>query len=231
LKGLFVTGTDTGVGKTFTCRALIAAFRRRGLRVGVFKPCETGCEEKNGALVPSDASLLLGDSGSDLTLDRVCPYRFRAPMAPAEAAEMECGDLDFEGAVQVFREIRDQHDVTLVEGAGGLLVPFQGSRTVADLAGAMGIPVLVVARIGLGTINHTCLTVEYAKSRDLDILGIVFNRCDDPISSPVGPDEARNPDAVARLSGAHVLGNIPYIQSGDPKEAIPHLHKSLAGLL
>lgn len=221
MKGVFITGTDTGVGKTRVSLALIAGWRAAGLRVGVMKPCETGCEEVEGGatggpagLVPADAAALLAAAGADLSLDEVCPFRFRAPMAPAEAAALEGGAFSIERAVEVFQGIRARHDVTLVEGAGGLIVPYEGERTTADLVRAMDIPVVVVARIGLGTINHTCLTVDRARGEGLDVLGVIFNRCDDPRAHPPGPDEERNPAAVERLVKVRVLGNVAFEPDG-----------------
>jgi dethiobiotin synthetase len=217
VKAVFVTGTDTGVGKTRAALALIAGWRAAGLRVGVMKPCETGCEEKaegGAGLVPADAVALLDASGSELSLDEVCPFRFRTPMAPAEAAALEDGAFSIERAVEVFESIRGRHDVTLVEGAGGLIVPFEGERTTVDLVRAMDIPVVVVARIGLGTINHTCLTVDRARFEGLDVLGVIFNRCEDPRAHPPGPDEERNPAAVERLCGVKVLGSVAFDPEG-----------------
>jgi dethiobiotin synthetase len=218
MKALFVTGTDTGVGKTFVALALTSAWREAGLRVGIMKPCETGCEVpagEEGELFPADASLLLRESRSALSIDEVCPFRFCAPMAPAEAAALEGGSFSIEKAVEFFRQIRRSHDVSLVEGAGGLLVPYEGERTAADLASAMDLPLLIVSRIGLGTINHTWLTVECARARGLEVLGIVFTRDQDPQLVRPGPDEPRNPEVVERLCKVKVLGNIPFIPGHD----------------
>lgn len=217
-----MTGTDTGVGKTFVALTLTAAWRAAGLSTGVMKPCETGCETVAGEeprLLPSDASLLWRESGTELSLDQVCPFRFRAPLAPAEAAALEGGSFSIDRAVELLRPIRSSHDVTLVEGAGGLLVPYEEGRSTADLALAMELPLLIVARIGLGTINHTWLTVECARARGLEVLGVVFTRGHDPQTVPPGPEEARNPEVVERLCRVTVLGNIPFIPSHDHLKA------------
>ena len=145
-------------------------------------------------------------------------------MAPAEAAALEGGSVSIDQAVEIFRPIRQSHDVTLVEGAGGLLVPFDGTRTAADLVSAMDLPLLIVARIGLGTINHTCLTVESARARGIDVLGVVFTRSEDPQTVKPGPDEPRNPDAVARLCDVKVFGSVPYIPGHD------HVFPAKAGI-
>ncbi len=223
MSSFFVTGTDTGVGKTFISRALLLAFRQRGLRTGAMKPCETGCEERDGALFPADAELLRAAAGGHQPLDLVCPSRSRLPMAPAEAAALEGGAFSIERAAQGFRTIQDQHDVTLVEGAGGLLVPLEGDRMTPDLVRALDLPLLMVARAGLGTINHSCMSVACARAEGLRVLGIVFSRDRDPALHPPGPDEAHNPAAVARIARVPVLGRVPWITSGDPAQAIPHL--------
>lgn len=125
--------------------------------------------------------------------------------------------------------IRARHDVTLVEGAGGLLVPFAGALTTVDLIARFDIPVLIVARVGLGTINHTGLSVEHARARGLDVAGVVFTRGLDPDTHPPGPDEARNPDTIARLFDLPVLGNIPYLPDADPAKALPYLDLDALG--
>ncbi|NOZ01734.1 MAG: dethiobiotin synthase [Deltaproteobacteria bacterium] len=223
MKGVFITGTDTGVGKTFVARAVIQAWRRAGLNVGVMKPCETGCEKRGKQMFPSDAFLLSDAAGGSQDLGEVCPFRFAAPMAPAEAAAVEGGVFLMKRALETFESIRDRHDSVVVEGAGGLLVPYTESQTTADLAAAMGLPLVIVARIGLGTINHTGLTVQAARRRGLDIAGVVFNRCADPADQPPGPSEDRNPDAVARMYDVKVLGSIPFLPDDNPTSALPFL--------
>jgi dethiobiotin synthetase len=148
-------------------------------------------------------------------------------MAPAEAAAVEGGDFSIERAVEIFHSIRTRHDVTVVEGAGGLIVPYEGNCTTVDLVRAMDIPVVVVARIGLGTINHTCLTVERARREGLDVLGVIFNRCEDPHVHPPGPDEERNPAAIERLCGVRVLANVPYTPGRSP--SVQELDASSSG--
>jgi len=219
VKGVFVTGTDTGAGKTYVSLCLIAGWRAKGLKVGVMKPCETGWPaeqmgagevESAGGCPPTDAKLLLEASGSSITLDEVCPYRFSAPMAPAEAAALEGKEISTERIAEAYSSIASKHDITLVEGAGGLLVPFTSKMLMADLVRFLDLPLVIAARAGLGTINHTCLTVEAARARGLDILGVVFTRTDDPAVNPPGPDETGNPDAVARICGVKVIATLPY---------------------
>lgn len=206
MKGIFITGTDTGVGKTRAALGLIAGWRKQGLDVGVMKPCETGWEGEEG----SDAGQLRRAVGGTLSLDEVCPYRFAPPMAPGEAAALEGKSIDLEILVEKYNALAARHHITLVEGAGGLLVPFSGDMLTTDLIRMLDLPVIVVARIGLGTINHTCLTVEAARSRGLKVLGVIFTRAQDPDEQPPGPDEAGNPGVIERLTGVRVIANLPF---------------------
>src|SRR6185503_12356190 len=121
--GIFITGTDTGVGKTFFAATLAAYLRDAGYRVGVMKPAETGCEESDGALIPADALLLKDASGCTEPIERICPYRLAEPLAPSIAAERAGVKIDIDHLMAVYGGIKAGHDVTLVEGAGGLLVP------------------------------------------------------------------------------------------------------------
>jgi dethiobiotin synthetase len=209
--GLFITGTDTGVGKTLVACGIAALFKESGYRVGVMKPAETGCEEKAGALFPADAARLKESSGSDATLERICPYRFKEPLAPSVAAERAGAAIDIDRLCALYYEIAATNDLTLVEGAGGLLVPLLPHYTYADLAKLLKLPVIVVAANRLGAINHLMLTLENAASRGLTVLGYVWNRLE---ADPSLAAET-NPDALRFLTATPCLGEIPYIASGD----------------
>ena len=169
---LFVTGTDTGVGKTTVSVALLAAARRAGLRPSALKPAESGCHETS----PLDALALANAAGIPDRLTEVCPYRFGPAIAPGAAADREQRTIDFD---LIRSHLGTLHrDFTLVEGAGGLLCPFGGGRTAADLAAYLDLPLLIVGRAGLGTINHTLLTLEVAAQRGLDVHAVILNDCD-----------------------------------------------------
>jgi dethiobiotin synthetase len=172
----FVTGTDTGVGKTtFTC-AIAAALLRRGLRVGVSKPIETGCDAgPDGALVPADAVRLKYFSDCRADLSVVCPYRFRQPLAPSVAARREGAKVEIDRLTTSLEHLVPEHDVTLVEGAGGLLVPIADGLTFADLARRWDVPVLVVVGNRLGALNQAQLTVRMAEMIGLRVAGYAIN--------------------------------------------------------
>ncbi len=207
MKGIFITGTDTGVGKTFVGSGLATALREQGINVGVMKPAETGCVIRNGILVPRDALKLIKAGGVDDPLDLVNPYRFRAPLAPAVAAAREGKQIDIKRIVSAFRTLARKHACMVVEGAGGIMVPLTNSRQYLDLAGVLDLPVLVVARPGLGTINHTLLTIMALRSRGLRIAGIVINHSS---QKRPGLAEQTGPPVIERLSGVPIIGHVKY---------------------
>ena len=196
MKALFVTGTDTGVGKTFVSCALAAALRARGLRVGVMKPVETGVVRE-----PEDAVALRAAAGDPAPLDDVCPHRLRAPLAPAVAARLEGVTLDVGRLVALVERRRRVADVLLVEGAGGLLVPVAGRVTWADIAGRLSLPTLIVAANRLGTVNHCALTARVAAAAGLRVPGFVFSQP----AAQTDESAATNAETVAALTGLPVL--------------------------
>jgi len=213
--GLFITGTDTEVGKTVVTAALAAAFRRRGLSVGVMKPVATGCARQGGRLVSEDAELLARAAGSEDPMELVCPYRFEPPVAPAVVSS----SISLDRIEQAFHTLAARHDVMLVEGIGGLLVPLNAGWTVADLARRLRLPLLVVARAELGTINHTLLTLEAAGSNGLEVAGMVFNqRSGRPTLA-----ERTNPKLIRRLGGVPVFGIVPKVSRPAPERVARHL--------
>jgi dethiobiotin synthetase len=209
IQGIFITGTDTGVGKTFVGTGLAAALREQGIDVGVMKPAETGCKLRKGLLVPRDALKLIRAGGVDDPLDIVNPYRFHDPLAPAIAAEREGITIEIRRIVSAFRTLARKHDYMLAEGAGGIMVPLTSSHQYLDLARTLDLPVLVVARPGLGTINHTLLTVMALRSRRLRIAGIVINHRS---KKNPGLAERTGPPVIERLSGVPIIGHVTYGQ-------------------
>jgi dethiobiotin synthetase len=199
--GFFVTGTDTGVGKTVVACALVRALRAAGVDVGAMKPIETGV----GAAGPLDAIALRRAAGNLDPLEDVCPIQFELPAAPNVAAAHAGSVVDLERVEEAFSRISARRAAVIVEGAGGLLVPTKTGATMADLADALKLPLIVVARASLGTINHTLLTLEAARARGLDVAGVVISFPDGPLSAA----DAANLGALRAQLGALLLGEVP----------------------
>ena len=204
MRGLFVTGTDTGVGKTEVSCALVAAARADGLDLGAMKPAQSGVEPGD----PGDAQRLRAAAGEVDPPELVCPYTFAAPLAPGVAARLAGVEIRLEVILEAAQVLAARHTALLVEGAGGLLVPLTPRHTYADLAVALGLPVLVVARVGLGTVNHTALTVEALRARGLAVAGVVLNRT----SAESDPSVPHNAAEIERLTGAKVLASLPFLR-------------------
>jgi dethiobiotin synthetase len=174
--GYFITGTDTNVGKTYVTCALAARARAQGLRVFAFKPIETGClPGVDGKLVGADQEQLCEAAGGWQKGPLRGVYQVELPAAPLVAAEAERAVIDVEVVLRVARQGADGAAVTLVEGAGGWRVPITQAKDMGALAGALGFPVVVVARAGLGTINHTLLTIEVVERDGLAVAGVVLS--------------------------------------------------------
>jgi dethiobiotin synthetase len=210
--GILITGTDTRVGKTFVGCGLAALLRNSGRRVGVMKPAETGCIERDGKRFPQDAAHLKTASRSDLPLERICPYQLKEPLAPSVAAEREEIIIDIDRLMTLYEEIRSTHDVTIVEGAGGLMVPILPSYTYADLARVLKLPLIVVAANRLGVINHLLLTLEHAACKGLRVLGYVLNRVDKDASLAMDT----NRETLFTLTSVPCLGELPYFDGSGP---------------
>lgn len=205
--GCFVTGTDTGVGKTLVACALLRALRARGVSAGALKPIETGV----GDAGPLDAIALRQASGAKDSLDQVCPQRFKLPAAPTVAAEAEGAKLDVAALDAAFESQAARHEFLVVEGAGGLLVPAATGISMAGLAARWSLPLVVVARAALGTINHTRLTLEAARARGLEVKGLVISHAEGPLS----PAAEANLAPLLEAPGAALLGVIPPLAPGE----------------
>jgi dethiobiotin synthetase len=176
-RGLFISGTSTGVGKTYVTALVARELHAKGVRVGVYKPVASGCEMRAGSLVSPDAVFLWESAGRPGTLEQVCPQRFLAPLAPHLAARAEGKRVDPELLRAGIEAWRESSDVVLVEGAGGLMSPISDDDYNADLAAAFGFPLVVVSANELGTINATLQTLITASTYcdGLDVAGVVLN--------------------------------------------------------
>lgn len=200
---LFVTGTDTGVGKTFVAAALCREGVTRGWSVLGHKPIETGCRIVDGKRVPEDGIALAAAAGGWQTTDAaICQYRFERPLAPLAAATHENTTIDLGRVVETIARLASDRDLAIVEGAGGWRVPITETDDMSALASKLSWPVLIVARAGLGTINHSLLTVEAVEDDGCEIWGIALSvlPTDDPELARANRDEiARRADCPVWL--------------------------------
>jgi len=209
-KGFFITGTDTGVGKTVITAGLLGALRKRGMNAMAIKPIQSGGVLRDHQLISEDAYFYGVVTDLPYTTCELNPICLQAPLAPAVAAEAEGVTIKLDTILEHFRRISAKHQLTLVEGAGGLIVPLTGAgETMADLAVSMDLPLVIVARPDLGTINHTCLTVAYAKARGLKVAGIIINGYNH--QNP-GAAERTNPGLIETMSGVPILGLVPRVE-------------------
>lgn len=211
--GVLATGTDTGVGKTRAACWLVRELRRRGVRAGACKPAATGVVEEAGESYWEDPRALARAMGGEADESFITPIRLREPLAPPVAARRQGRSLSIEDYQRAILAWEGRCDLLVVEGVGGLLCPITDSETLADLARWWGRPVLIVARLGLGTINHTLLTMEAAVSRGLDVLGVVLNRPD--AGAQTLADET-NPEELRRRLDVPVWGPIPHQAADEP---------------
>lgn len=218
---LFVTGTDTGVGKTYVSRALLRALRRHGIAVFPLKLIETGCVREGNDLVPADGLALARAAGVEEQLPVVSPYRFELPAAPVTAARRAGTSLDPEALLAYVRQQHARQPWLLLEGAGGFLVPIAPGFTFADLCQRLGACVLVVSRDALGTLNHTLLTAEAVFHRGLSLAAVVLNA--------TGPDpcplEHRH-ELATFLPDVPIYGPLPWLPSASDDalaDALAHI--------
>ncbi|MEE8317613.1 MAG: dethiobiotin synthase [Candidatus Omnitrophota bacterium] len=206
MRGFFVTATDTGVGKTEVASYLVRMLSKRGYKVGVMKPVATGTR---GGL--RDAEILRRSSSSRYPTHYINPISLNLPLAPMVAADIEKKKIDTKIIWQLFKVLNRDNDLMVVEGIGGIMVPITKIQKrifyVVDMILKMGLPVIIVARPDLGTINHTLLTVRMLKQRGIKIAGIIINH-----TSRIKKDLSikTNPKVIERLSGTKVLGIMPY---------------------
>lgn len=205
--GVFVTGTGTEVGKTVVAATIARTLAAEGKRVAVFKPAVTGLDEG----VETDHALLRRASGSGQSDEEIAPYRYGPPASPHLAAEMAGEEIDPKRLRQAARTAADSAEAIVCEGVGGLLVPLSPHYLVRDLAADLGYPLIVVAGPGLGTINHTLLTIESARSAGLEVAAVVLN----PWPSDPSEIERSNRETIASLAEVEVL-TLPQLDLADP---------------
>ncbi|MDE0467759.1 MAG: dethiobiotin synthase [Candidatus Poribacteria bacterium] len=198
-QGIFITGTGTEIGKTVIAGGLAASLKQAGMNVGVMKPISTGDT--------ADAQFLKHAAQVDDERSLINPIYLRHPLAPSVAARMEGREIDVSCVETAFAELRQKYDFVIVEGVGGIAVPIQDDFLVVHLIKRLQLPILIVAQVGLGTLNHTLLTVAYARQFELQITGIVLNGL---CAETAGLAEATNPAEIENLTGVPVIGVVPY---------------------
>lgn len=222
-KGLFITGTDTGVGKTLIAAGLALALKQMGVDVGVMKPVETGCARlrsdvvsrapespvsgRDGALAPDDAQFLRDMAGANDDMSLINPYALTEPLAPAVAAQREGVTIDINVIRRAFQSLCSQHQIVIVEGAGGLLAPLTQGYFMADMAQLFQLPLVLVTRASLGTINHTLLSLSYARQRGLSVSGVLMNHA----TREHGIAEETNAEFIRGLVDCPFLGVVPFL--------------------
>lgn len=191
-KGIFITGTDTGIGKTYVACALARALRKKGISVGVMKPVCTGDKR--------DVEKLIYAAGIKENVESVNPVFFKHPLAPLVAARLEQKSVNSERILSAYHRLLDKYEFLIVEGAGGVEVPLKKNYFVRDMIKDFSLPALIVSRPNLGTINHTLLTVKSLKDEKIKIAGIVINH----ITAAKGLAEKTNPKIITELTGLPV---------------------------
>jgi len=202
---IFITGTDTGVGKTVVTAAISSCLIKKGIKVTCLKPFQTGTEDP----VVHDIEFIYKVINKPFDTNRVCPFRLRKPLSPYYASKLENISYRIPEVIEIIESRMDKDGVNLVEGAGGIRVPIMKNYFMSDLAKDLGLALLIVARPGLGTINHTLLTIDHAMSCGLKVLGVVIS------------NYPRNPELAARtnisqlreLLGVEILGIVPALES------------------
>lgn len=219
---LFVTGTDTEIGKTFVSAALLRGLAHAGLRAAGMKPIAAGAFERDGVWHNEDADQL--DAAASVLLPPALrtPYLLKEPAAPHIAAALEGVTLDVAHIAACYREARERADIVVVEGVGGFRVPLDATHDTADLAVALGLPVVLVVGMRLGCISHALLTAEAIAARGLPLAGWVANRIDPAMTFPEENIAALR-ERLAAQYGAPLVGVVPHLRGASPDEAAAHL--------
>lgn len=222
MKGVFVTGTGTGVGKTLVSAGLARALRKRGVDVVASKPFATGKKAYSSKYRSHDTAMLAEASGTAEPDEELNPFFFQVPTAPLLAAQiLKKPTADVHGALFPLKKLGIKHSFVVVEGIGGVMVPLTESEFVADFARFAGLPVIIVTTPKLGALNHTLLTVRVCREFGLDIAGIIVNMM------PQKPDavEKNTPKMLQKLASVPLLATIPLMKKANYKQAANALER------
>ena len=217
-KGLFIAGTGTGVGKTLIAGAIAKILTDNGLKVGVFKPIATGCKRRWEGLVSCDTEFLANCANSGLSLSTITPVGYITPAAPVVGAAQEGRLIDFDSIAAAYKEICENTDIVIVEGIGGVRTPLTAEFDLLDLAVEFALPVVIISRLGPGTINHALMTIDCIRAAQLKIAGIVlngYNALEAAVADgTVGP-------VIAQCSGVNILCTVPFDETVDIEAQSP----------
>jgi len=207
VKSYFVTGTDTGVGKTEITAALAACFKKRKIDVGVMKPIASGVPQKTG-FKSSDVSLLCTASGVKDLEEVINPVFLPLPTSPYDATKILNLSVDMPKIFEKFQELLKHHQMLLVEGIGGIMTPITKNFFVADMIKAMGLETIIVTRATLGTLNHTVMTIKMCQQYKIPVKGIIINYFDEKGT----PSERNAPNTIYELTGVPIIGIVPFVK-------------------
>jgi dethiobiotin synthetase len=220
--GLFIAGTEPGVGKTLIAGAIAKILTDNGKKVGVFKPIATGCNRHWEGMVSCDTEFLANCANSDLSFSTITPIGYVTPAAPIVGAVQEGNPIDFDSIAAAYKDICENSDIVIVEGIGGVRMPLTVEFDLLDLAAEFSLPVVVISRLGPGTINHTLMTIDCIRAAKLEIAGVVLNGYN---ATETTVSEETAGMIIAQCSGVNVLCDVPFdetvdIESQSPGEVI-----------
>jgi dethiobiotin synthase len=233
-QGIFITGTDTGIGKTIVAAGLLRSLRQRKIDAVPMKPVQTGAERRGTRLVAPDLEFSLAVSGykpSPEEIALMAPYLYEPACSPHLAARLANNYPEISRIKDCCNKLLKTHKAVLVEGAGGIMVPINERQMMLELMVSLDYPVVLVARFGLGTINHTLLSIQALRNAGLNLLGVVFNHYEPPL-----PEnrfiEDDNPEAIARFGNIAVLGKLRYMDNNkfDQNETWRQFEAEMPGL-
>jgi dethiobiotin synthetase len=231
-RGIFIAGTDTGVGKTLVSAAILTILRERGFDAVPMKPVQTGAKRRGPVWFAPDLDFCLAAARMKPTTNErrlMSPCCFSKPCSPHLAAAIEGRRISIAKLLRSFEMLERRHEVVVAEGAGGLLVPISAGQTMLDLIKALALPVVLVARSGLGTINHTLLSLAALEQAGLSVLGVVFNKTEPSMETDI---ENNNADIIKRMGNTRILARIPYAAGIDnPRRVKAFAEHETRGLL
>lgn len=207
-KGIFITGTDTDVGKTYISAMIMKKLIKNNINATYFKAALSGAEEINNKLIPGDAKYVCDISGIDSNYDEIVSYIFKTPVSPHLASAIECKEIKLEKIKHDFDYLAEKYDFILAEGSGGIVCPIKMDDNecilLEDIIKLLGFEVIIVARASVGTINHTVLTVKYLEEKNIKIKGIILNKYDKNNIAHID-----NAKIIEKLTNINIIAFVP----------------------